>query len=85
MYLAALKDNPIVQDIQSIVNFLAIGVGVIVVLSVVIGGIQYMTAGDNSSAISDAKERISNALMAFIAFLFLWAFIEWLVPGGVFG
>lgn len=79
-----LENNPIVKDINLIVNILSVGVGVIVVTLIIIGGIQYSIAGDNPQALTAAKQRITNALIALFAYLFIFAFLQWLVPGGVF-
>ena len=79
------NDNPIIRDLESLINFLSIGVGVVVITVIIIGGIQYMTAGGNPQAVSAAKSRIINALIALVAFIFTFAFLQWLVPGGIFG
>jgi len=79
-----LKDNPIVKNINKIVGVLAGLVGVVVVGTIILGGIQYATAGDKAEAVSAAKQRIINGLIALLAFLFIFAFLQWLVPGGVF-
>mgnify|MGYP001611951958 CR=1 FL=1 len=79
-----LKDNPIVEDINVVVTFLSIGVGVVVIAFIIIGGIQYATAGDKPEALSAAKQRIMNALIALFAYLFMFAFLQWLIPGGIF-
>lgn len=77
-------NNPIVKDINLVVNFLSIGVGVVVIAMIIIGGIQYSIAGDNPQAVSAAKQRIINALIALVAYLFIFSFLQWLIPGGVF-
>jgi len=79
-----LSDNPIVKNINKIVGILAGLVGVVVVGTIILGGIQYATAGDKAEAVSAAKQRIINGLIALLAFLFIFAFLQWLVPGGVF-
>ncbi|MBI2592194.1 hypothetical protein HYW36_01835 [Candidatus Saccharibacteria bacterium] len=79
-----LQDNPIVKKINDVVNVLSGLVGVVVVGMIILGGIQFAMAGDKSEAVSAAKQRIINGLIALIAFLFIFAFIQWLVPGGVF-
>jgi len=78
-----LTQSPIVKNINNIVNFLAAGVGVVVIAVIIIGGIQYSMAGDNPSALSEARKRIINGLIALVAFLLLFTFVEWLIPGGV--
>ena len=82
---ACLQQNPIINDIQLVVNFLSAGLGVVVVAVIIVGGIQYMTAGDNPQAVSAAKQRIINGLIALMAFLLTFAFLNWLIPGGIFG
>ncbi len=81
----ALKDNPIVKDLNDIVNVLSGLVGVVVVGVIILGGIQFATAGDKAEAVSAAKKRITNGVIALVAFLFIFAFLQWLIPGGVFG
>ena len=79
-----LKTNPIVNDINLVINFLGALAGVVIVGAIIVGGIQYMTAGDNAQAVSAAKQRIINALIALFAYLLAFGFLQWLVPGGVF-
>jgi len=80
-----LKSDPIITDINTVVDFLSAGVGVVVVGSLILGGIQYSMAGDSPDALSKAKKRITNSLLALVAFIFTFAFLQWLIPGGVFG
>lgn len=79
-----VQSNPIVKDLNGIVNFLSAGVGIVIVGVIILGGIQYATAGDSPDAVTKAKHRIVNALLAFAIFMFIYAFLQWLVPGGVF-
>lgn len=79
-----LQENPIVKDLNIIVGFLSGLVGVVVVGVIILGGIQYAMAGDKAEAVSAAKKRIINGLTALIAFLFIFAFLQWLIPGGIF-
>lgn len=80
-----LKNNSIVTDLNIIINFLSVGVGVVVIAMIIVGGIQYSLAGDSSEAINKAKTRITNALIALVAYLFLFSFLQWIIPGGLFG
>jgi len=83
--ISCIRNNPIVKDINGLVNFLSIGVGIVVTAMIIVGGIQYMAAGDNPNAVTAAKQRITNALIALAVFLVAFAFLQWLIPGGVFG
>lgn len=80
----ALKDNCIVKDINQIVDFLSAGVAVVVVGVIIVGGIQYSLAGDKPEAVGAAKKRITNGLIALVVFILTFAFLQWLIPGGVF-
>jgi hypothetical protein len=79
-----LKNNPIVEDINTVINFLSVGVGIVVIGVIILGGIQYAMAGDNPQAVSAAKQKIINGLIALLAFALTFSFVQWLVPGGVF-
>jgi hypothetical protein len=60
-------------------------IGLAVTGNIIWAGIQYsMSQGDPSKA-AKAKDRIRGAIIALIMFLSLSAFIEWLIPGGIFG
>ena len=80
-----VQSNKIIQDLQTIVNVLSAGIGIVVIGMIILGGIQYSIAGDNPQATTAAKQRITNALIALFAFLFIFAFLQWLIPGGLFG
>jgi hypothetical protein len=77
-----LNGNPIVSKMNDIVNFLAAGVGIVVTGSIIFGAIQYSAAGNNPQAVTAAKKRIADALIALFAFIFMYAFLQWLIPGG---
>ncbi len=84
LFAALNANNPIIKDIQLVIDFLSVGVGIIVVGVIILGGIQYAMAGDSPEAVGKAKQRIINGLIALFAFIFTYAFIQWVVPGGVF-
>lgn len=80
-----LKTNPIVKNIiNPAVNFLSAAVGIAVVGALIMGGIQYSMAGGSPDAVSKAKQRITNALLAFAAYLLIFGFLQWIIPGGLF-
>ncbi|HJQ09231.1 MAG TPA: hypothetical protein VJ836_07170 [Candidatus Saccharimonadales bacterium] len=69
--------------LNPIINFLAAIVGVVVVIAIIIGGIQYSSSADDPNKVAQAKTRIINALLGLIAFMFLYAFLQWVIPGGL--
>jgi hypothetical protein len=78
-----LKNSAFIKDLNNIVNFLSAAVAIVVIAMLIIGGIQYSLAGDNATAITAARQRITNALIALAAFIFSYAFLQWLIPGGI--
>jgi len=68
--------------IDPLINVLAALVGVVVTASIIYGGVQYASSADDPSKVSQAKSRITNSLIALVSFFFLYAFIQWLIPGG---
>jgi hypothetical protein len=74
----------ITDRLSNIANILSAGVGVIIVIMIIVGGIQYTTAGSDPQKVAAAKSKIMNAIIALIAFFFLFAFLQWVVPGGIF-
>ena len=76
--------NPIVSLLLSIVNFLAIGVGIVVVGGIVWGSITYIRSNGNSSVAQQGITIIINAVVGLLLFIFMYAIINFLVPGGLF-
>lgn len=74
----------IVYYIWLIINVLSALTGIVLVISLIAAGIQWTTAGDNPQQLSAAKTRIVNMLIALFLFAFTYAFLQWVVPGGVF-
>ncbi len=64
------------------VNFLAIGVGIAVVGGIVWGAIRYTTANGNAAQAQQGVSVIINAIIGLVLFIFMFAIINFLVPGG---
>jgi hypothetical protein len=79
-----IQKNPLIQDITAAINLLSALVGVIVIIMIIVGGIQYMTAGGNPQAVAAAKKRITNAVLSIVALIFMFSLLTWLIPGGIF-
>lgn len=80
----AQKCDLIKKYIDPLINMLSALVGVAVTISIIIGGIQYSSSNGNAQQITAAKARIRNSLIALLAFFFLYTFLQFLVPGGIF-
>ena len=79
-----LAKNPIVKDLNLFVTVLSAGVGIVVVAMIILGGIQYSLAGGSPDKVKEARKRILNALLAMVAFVLTFTFLQWLIPGGIF-
>ncbi|HVV66486.1 MAG TPA: pilin [Candidatus Saccharimonadales bacterium] len=66
------------------INVLSVIVGLVAVISIVAGAIQYITSTGDPQKTSAAKSRISKTIFALVAYAFLYAFLEFIIPGGVF-
>ncbi len=74
----------IVRYLQIFINALSGLVGIVIVIMMIIGGIEYSAAGNDPQRVSAARSKISNALLALLVFIFMYAFLQWVVPGGIF-
>ncbi len=69
--------------VTPMVQLLSAVVGLAVTTSIIIGAIQYSASAGDPGKAAAAKDRIRNALIALIAFIFMFGLLQWLVPGGV--
>lgn len=74
----------IVGLLNTIFNFVSGGIALAVIGNIIYAGIQYSMAQGDPSAVTKSKNRIRGALLAFLIYLVLYAFLQWLIPGGVF-
>lgn len=71
-----------VKYINPAIDLLSALVGVIVVVAVITGAIEFSTAGGDPQRAASGRRHITNALLALLAFALLYVFLEFLVPGG---
>ncbi len=74
--------TPAISLLFAVIRFLTDGVGLVVIASIVFAGIQYTMAGSDPQAVSKAKKRITSSIIALIVYIFAFAIINYLVPGG---
>lgn len=75
--------NGILQLLYAFVRFTTYGVGIIITLSIVISGIQYTSAQGDTNTVTKARMRIFNAVIALLLYVFAFALLNYLVPGGL--
>jgi len=66
------------------INILTAGVGIAAVGGIIYGSIMYTTAGDNEGQVKQAKEIIRNVIIGIIAYVAMYALLQFIVPGGIF-
>jgi hypothetical protein len=76
--------NPIVDMAFALFRFLSVGVGLVVVGSIIWAGIQYSAARGNPQATEASMKRIMSSFGALLLYLFIFAIANFLVPGGIF-
>ena len=65
-------------------SILTFGIGVVAVAMVAYAAFLYTTSGDNSNQTKSAIEMIRNVVIGIIAYALMWAFLQYLIPGGIF-
>ncbi|HVX24551.1 MAG TPA: hypothetical protein VG992_04395 [Candidatus Saccharimonadales bacterium] len=80
--------NPTSCDLVSkylnpFVKFLSALVGIIVVIAIISGAIQYSTSGGDPQKAAAGKKHITNAIFALVIYILLAAMLNFLIPGGL--
>lgn len=69
--------------INPLINVLSALVGLVIVASIIYGGIQYASSEGDPGKVTAAKQRITNSLIALVAYILLFGFLNFLIPGGI--
>lgn len=77
-------DNFITKYINPFISLLTVVVGVAAAISIVVAGIQYASAGSDPGKVQKAKDRIGQTLLGLVAYILLFSFLNFIVPGGLF-
>lgn len=67
-----------------VLNILTFGVAVVGVAMIGYAAFIYTTAQNNSSQTKQAIDMIRNVIVGIVAYILMWAFLQYLIPGGVF-
>ncbi len=79
-----VKTVPIFERFIQIMNLLAAGVGLFITTLIVFRGLQYASARNNPQQVAEAKNGMVQAIIALFVYIFMYAFLQWLIPGGIF-
>lgn len=74
----------IIAYLVDFINILSGIVGIVIVGIITFRGVQYTFSRDNPQIVAQARDGIRDAVFALVYFLLIFAFLQWLVPGGIF-
>ncbi len=69
----------------AIIRALSVGVGIVIVASMIWAGFQYTVSRDDPSAVGKAKDRIRSNIIALLVYIFAYAILNYVIPAGFFG
>ena len=68
--------------LNTAIDIMSIGIGIVGVIGIGVAGIQYLTAGGNEQQTTKSKRRLFEIVIGIIAYALLYAATQWLLPGG---
>lgn len=80
-----VEQNPIYIYLRYILIFLAGGVGIAVVGGIVYGSYMYITARSSAAQTEKGQNIIINSVIGLLMFIFMYAILQFIIPGGIFG
>lgn len=78
------KDCRIVDYLFVFINILSAVFAIVIIIVTIVAGIQYSASAGDSQAAAAAKKRITNVLIAMVAYASMYGFLQWIIPGGIF-
>lgn len=75
-------DCVVAKYINPTIALLATLAGVVAVLGIVMGGIQYASSAGDPQKVAAGKAKVTKSLLGIVAFMFLFAGLQFLSPGG---
>lgn len=79
-----LQGNAIFIYITNILKVVSALAGIATVGGFIWGGILYITARANAGQVEKAKNVMINSVIGLLLFIFMFAILQFLIPGGVF-
>lgn len=76
--------NPLTDMLFGVIRFLSLGVGLVIIASLIWAGIQYTLSRGDPGATAKAVDRIVNTVVALLVYIFGFALLNFVIPGGFF-
>jgi hypothetical protein len=77
------KGSPMLDVTFAIIRFLSNGVGLVIIGSLIWGGIQYSGSRGDPQATALAVNRLQSAFYALLLFIFAFAMLNYLIPSRI--
>ena len=78
------EDTAVWALLLLLINIMTAGAGLLAIGGIIYGSVLYTTAGSSQEQIKKARSMFVNVAIGVIAFALMYAFLQWLIPGGVF-
>lgn len=69
--------------INPAISLLSAAVGILVVITIIRGALTYTSSAGDPSKAAAGKQHIINALIGLAAYLMLYVFLQFIIPGGI--
>lgn len=77
-------EGAIIYLLRYVVQLMTYGIGILAVGGVILAGIMYASAGGSQEQTKKAKMMLFNIAIGLVAYAFMFAITNFLIPGGVF-
>jgi hypothetical protein len=67
-----------------VINILTAGIGIAAVAGIVYGSVLYTSAGSSPEQVKKAIGIITNVVIGLVAYALMYAFLNFIIPGGLF-
>lgn len=76
------EGEPVTDMAFAIIRFLSAGVGLVIVGSIIWGGLQYIGSRDDPNSVAQAVGRIRSSVIALLIYIFAFAILNYVIPRG---
>lgn len=73
------NENTLIDTIQGIINAVIAVLGVVAVLVIIIGGVQYMTSSGDSAKVKKAKDTILYGVIGLVICVLAFAIVNFII------
>ncbi|MBQ2643449.1 hypothetical protein IJG11_00830 [Candidatus Saccharibacteria bacterium] len=73
------KQNSLVNDVTGILNAIIAALGIVCVVVMLVGGVNYMTSSGDASKVEKAKKTILYGLIGLVICVLSFALVNWVI------